>query len=226
MLRKLTLADLVTLLNAFFGLLAVILVQNGFTYMAPVLILAAAIADGADGFLSRMFSASDIGANLDSLADVISFGLAPVAIVYSAAGRGSSLLFASLCFFFFCGILRLARFNSVHQGLPSFRGLPITAGGIILSVYVLSGFMDDRLAVLLAFLLGALMISNITYMKVRSPWSLKFVGLLFTVTVLSYPFDVAWTHILASVLLFLMVLYVVSPFFQCNKGRCVNGKHH
>jgi CDP-diacylglycerol--serine O-phosphatidyltransferase len=214
MLRTLKIADLVTLLNSLCGLLAVILVQNDFTYLAPLLILVAAVADGLDGYLSRMFSGSEIGANLDSLADVISFGLAPVAIVYAAAGSEASyLLLAALCFYFFCGILRLARFNTVHQGLPSFKGLPITAGGIILSAYVLAGerYFHSGAVILLTFIIGLLMISKITYMKAKKPGHLKFLAFLFAITVLSYPVNINYTHILASLLLVIMIFYVISP---------------
>jgi CDP-diacylglycerol--serine O-phosphatidyltransferase len=216
-LQTLKLADIVTLLNALLGLLAVILVQNSFTYLAPALILAAAVADGVDGYLSRMFSGSEIGANLDSLADVISFGLAPVVIVYAAAGsEASNLLLAALCFYFFCGILRLARFNTVHQGLPSFKGLPITAGGIILSAYVLTGerYFHSGLMILLSFVVGLLMISKITYMKAKKPGHVLPIGLLFVITVLSYPFNINYTHIFASFLLAIMILYVTSPVIR------------
>lgn len=221
-IRTLKIADLVTLLNSLLGLLAVILVLNGFTYLAPVLILAAAVADGIDGYLSRLFSGSEIGANLDSLADVISFGLAPVVIVYAAAGiEASYILLASLCFYFFCGILRLARFNTAHQGLPSFKGLPITAGGIILSAYVLAGerYFHSGLVIVLSFMIGLLMISKVTYMKARKPGHVGPVGLLFAITVLSYPISMEYTHVMASLLLAVMLIYVVSPVFRRNGER-------
>ncbi|MDW7732039.1 MAG: archaetidylserine synthase [Methanolobus sp.] len=208
------LADLVTLFNSLCGLLAVILVQDGFSYLAPTLILAAAVADGIDGYLSRLFSGSEIGANLDSLADVISFGLAPVAIVYSFAGdEASYLLLAALCFYFFCGILRLARFNTSHQGLPSFKGLPITAGGIILSAYVLTGerYFNADLATILAFGIGLLMISKFTYMKAKKAEVLTPVALLFGATILSYAVNVNYTHFMATLLLGVMIFYVISP---------------
>jgi CDP-diacylglycerol--serine O-phosphatidyltransferase len=221
-IRTLKIADLVTLLNSLLGLLAVILVLNGFTYLAPVLILAAAVADGIDGYLSRLFSGSEIGANLDSLADVISFGLAPVVIVYAAAGiEASYILLASLCFYFFCGILRLARFNTAHQGLPSFKGLPITAGGIILSAYVLAGerYFHSGLVIVLSFMIGLLMISKVTYMKARKPGHVGPVGLLFAITVLSYPISMEYTHAMSSLLLAVMLIYVVSPVFRRNGER-------
>ncbi|TGC10895.1 archaetidylserine synthase [Methanolobus halotolerans] len=212
--RNLKLADLATLFNSLCGLLAVILIQEGFTYLAPILILAAAAADGIDGYLSRLFSGSDIGANLDSLADIISFGLAPVAIVYSFAGdEANYLLLTALCFYFFCGILRLARFNTSHQGFPSFKGLPITAGGIILSAYVLTGenYFYADLATILAFVIGLLMISKFTYMKVRKPELITPVALLFGVAILSYIVDLTYTHSMATLLLGIMLLYVISP---------------
>lgn len=208
------LADIVTLFNSLCGLLAVILVQDGFTYLAPTLILAAAVADGIDGYLSRLFSGSEIGANLDSLADVISFGVAPVAIVYSFASHNANyLLLGALCFYFFCGILRLARFNTSHQRLPSFMGLPITAGGIILSAYVLTGerYFNIGLATILAIVIGLLMISKITYIKARKQEVLIPMSLIFGATILSYAVNVNYTHSLAAILLGVMLLYVISP---------------
>ncbi|MBN2111296.1 MAG: archaetidylserine synthase [Methanosarcinaceae archaeon] len=210
----LKLADVVTLFNSLCGLLAVIIVQDGFTYLAPVLILAAAVADGIDGYLSRLFSGSEIGANLDSLADAISFGLAPVAIMYSFVnGKANYVFFAALCFYFCCGILRLARFNTSDQELPYFRGLPITAGGIILSAYILAG--EDHfyvsIATLLAVAIGILMVSRITYMKARKTGILTPIALIFGITILSYALNVNYTHSMAGVLLGVMVLYVISP---------------
>ena len=81
-LHTLKLPDFVTLLNALCGVIAIIIVLDGFTYLAPLLILIAAVADGADGHIARKFSSSEIGGNLDSLADVISFGVAPVIITH------------------------------------------------------------------------------------------------------------------------------------------------
>lgn len=208
------LADIVTLFNSLCGLLAVILIQDGFTYLAPILILAAAVADGVDGYLSRLFSGSELGANLDSLADIVSFGLAPAAILYSFAGKEAGyLLFVALSFYFFCGMLRLARFNTSHQGLPSFRGLPITAGGIILSAYVLTGenYFNSYLAALLAFTIGMLMISRFAYMKARKPKIVTPVALVFGITILSYAVNLSYTHLMASLLLGIMLLYVISP---------------
>ncbi|WP_406656543.1 archaetidylserine synthase [Methanolobus sp. ZRKC2] len=212
--QMLKLADIATLFNSLCGLLALILVQNGFTYLAPTLILAAAIADGIDGYLSRLYSGSEIGANLDSLADVISFGVAPVAIMYSFAGdEANYLLLAALCFYFLCGILRLARFNTSHQELPSFKGLPITAGGIVLSAYMLTGenYFNIGFATILTFVIGLLMISKITYMKARKPEILIPVGLLFGATILSYAVNISYTYFMATLLMGAMLLYMISP---------------
>ena len=72
----------------------------------------AAIADGLDGSLARHMGGSEIGGTLDSLADVISFGVAPATIIFSYMS-GYFMLIA-VCFYLICGILRLARFTYLN----------------------------------------------------------------------------------------------------------------
>nr|WP_164997828.1 archaetidylserine synthase [Methanolobus psychrotolerans] len=208
------LPDYVTLLNALCGVTAILLILNGFTYLAPLLILVAAVADGLDGHIARKFSSSEIGGNLDSLADVISFGVAPVIITYSFAEN--RYILPALFLYFVCGILRLARFNTMHQGKNSFSGLPITAGGIAISSYLLMGerFFDVRIMTSIALILGILMISNITYLKVRNQKILIPLTLIFAATIISYSIDISYTHIMASLLSGLMMIYMVSPIIK------------
>ncbi|MDG6242790.1 MAG: archaetidylserine synthase [Methanolobus sp.] len=213
--RALKLPDYVTLLNALFGVVAIILVMDGFTYMAPLLILVAAVADGLDGQIARRFSSSEIGGNLDSLADVISFGVAPVIITYSYSGEKYMLL-PALAFYFICGILRLARFNTMHLGFNSFSGLPITAGGIAISAYLLMGesFFNEYIMAIIALILGMLMISNIPYLKAREKKILLPLTMVFAMTIISYAVDIRYTHLMAFLLSGLMAIYLVSPIIK------------
>ncbi|WP_406659864.1 archaetidylserine synthase [Methanolobus sp. ZRKC3] len=211
------LADFVTLTNALCGVGAILLLLDEFTYLAPTLILIAAVADGVDGHLSRCIASSDIGGNLDSLADVISFGLAPIVILYSFNGdKGAYLLVAALCFYFLCGILRLARFNTVQSSFSSFSGLPITAGGIVLSSYVLMGerYFNTYLAIIIALSMGILMISTITYQKARQTKLLIIIALIFAAIIVSFAFNMAYGHFFAIILMILMTLYVISPVIK------------
>nr|WP_321496455.1 archaetidylserine synthase [uncultured Methanolobus sp.] len=227
-LHTLKLPDLVTLLNALCGVIAIILVLDGFTYLAPLLILIAAVADGADGHLARKFSSSEIGGNLDSLADVISFGVAPVILTYSSAAgtQAQYILLPAMLFYFICGILRLARFNTMHMGMNAFSGLPITAGGIAVSSYLLmgDGFFDVYIMTVLAIVLGFLMIGNVTYLKARNKNMLIPLTLIFVATIVSYFVNIEYTHIMASVLSGLMAIYIISPIIKKNKEAHYAGK--
>ncbi len=219
MLHTLKLPDFVTLLNALCGVVAILLLLNGFTYLSPLLILIAAVADGLDGHIARKFSSSEIGENLDSLADVISFGVAPVIITYAFADN-KYIVLPALLFYFICGILRLARFNTMDTGYNSFNGLPITAGGIAISSYLLMGerFFFDNIVIALTLILGILMISNVTYFKVRKQKMLIILTFIFTATIISYNVNIGYTHIMATLISGLMAVYVVSPIIKRTTG--------
>ncbi|WP_196214129.1 archaetidylserine synthase [Methanolobus vulcani] len=227
-LHTLKLPDIVTILNALCGVIAIIIVLDGFTYLAPLLILIAAVADGADGQLARRFSSSEIGGNLDSLADAISFGAAPVIITYSSATgtKAQYILLLAMLFYFICGILRLARFNTMHLGMNAFSGLPITAGGISISAYLLmdNGFFDSYIMAALAIILGLLMISNVTYLKARNKNILALLSMIFAVTIISYFINIEYTHVMASMLSGLMAIYIISPIIKKNKEVHYAGK--
>ena len=137
----------ITLLNLLTGSLAVIFAIDGHLVWAGIFICAAAIFDFLDGFAARLLKAhSEIGKELDSLADLISFGLAPAAILFTllefsllgknqpiyeiAASPGQWLILFSALLIPLTGALRLARYNSTTQSSAFFRGLPIPANGI------------------------------------------------------------------------------------------------
>ncbi len=218
-LHTLKLPDFVTLFNALCGIVAIIIVLKGFTYIAPLLILIAAVADGIDGHIARRFKSSEIGGNLDSLADMISFGAAPVVITYVFSGNEMHhILLAALLFYFVCGMLRLARFNTMQLSPDSFRGLPITAGGIAISSYLLTGniFFNIYSIIGIFLILGILMVSEITYFKARNKKILLPLAIIFAATIISYVVNIQYTHFMATLLSAIMVIYVISPLLLKN----------
>ncbi len=126
----------ITSLNLFFGCWACIMALTPSclvaTYRLAFLFIAlSAVADFLDGLVARLLHAvSAIGKELDSLADLVSFGLAPALILYSMMNREDDLLavFALLLPVF--GALRLARFNVDTNQATTFTGLPIPANAI------------------------------------------------------------------------------------------------
>lgn len=136
--------NLITLLNLFSGILSIYFASKGDLSLAGWLIFLAAIFDFLDGMSARLLKAwSEIGKQLDSLADVVSFGVAPAFIVHhlilSSHGRqtwdvsGLDILpFIPFLLPLFSAF-RLAKFNVDERQTDSFIGLPTPATGILLA---------------------------------------------------------------------------------------------
>jgi CDP-diacylglycerol--serine O-phosphatidyltransferase len=131
-----------TALNMYFGFLSIVQSHAGDFYYASVFIMVAAVFDSLDGVVARITkSTSQFGVELDSLADVVSFGVAPAFLVYrahlSTLGHWG-LLIASLPLIF--GAIRLARFNVQLVGFDKeyFNGLPIPMQAITVAAFMLS----------------------------------------------------------------------------------------
>ena len=209
--RVMRLPDLFTLLNVILGFLALLAAGGAWggnsTNFAVVFILLAAAADGLDGFVARKTGSSPIGANLDSLADLISFGTAPAYLAIMAFHLGP-LVWPAGIFYLICGTLRLARFNVTGKGDNFFEGLPIPAAGIFLSASVLLG--RPTLTMVLMLLLAGLMVSSISYPKIRDIRAMALFGFIFLA---AGWFIFRQNDILYAALLVIMmiILYLASP---------------
>jgi CDP-diacylglycerol--serine O-phosphatidyltransferase len=174
------LPHLFTVSSIFCGLYAIIQATDGTAadrfYLASVAILFAVLFDSADGRVARMTKTeSDFGLQMDSLADVISFGVAPAILVYKWGLTHFGLLGMLVAFVFAaCGALRLARFNVLAAesvNTPKyFTGLPIPlAAASIVSLVLLHSRMGgvqlgyQPLLIVVVLLLSLLMVSNIHY---------------------------------------------------------------
>jgi len=198
MIRSYTWADLLTLANASCGTVSVFAClsfiagdQSRWLWTAFVLPVAALVFDALDVYVARLNPKrqSRLGADLDSLADIVSFGVAPAVLGYTLGLRGlwDTVL---LTYFVCCGISRLARFNATSAALTNaatgkvryFEGLPIpTSVVLVLAMALLfwldrtgSGFLGGSLKVmgrdfhpfsLLFAASGSLMISTIKVPK-------------------------------------------------------------
>jgi CDP-diacylglycerol--serine O-phosphatidyltransferase len=171
-----------TLGNLFFGFWSIVSAFNGNFRWAGWFIVFAGILDMLDGRVARLSgTGTRFGAELDSLVDVISFGVAPALLMYfldfSSAGKFAWIL----CYIYVVAVaLRLARFNVLSAGKPSsgwFTGLPSPSAGMTLAVYypfsqtnwyrASLAYLDlqhEGLVVLL-LLLALLMVSNVKYPK-------------------------------------------------------------
>lgn len=168
--------NLVTILGMCAGLSAIRFTFDGRFELAAALIIFAAVMDGFDGMLARKLNAaSSFGAELDSFADFVSFGVAPGILVfgYALSGPMAGVGWIFVLIFAVCACLRLARFNISRvdpEGASArhFVGVPAPAGAMLglLPVYLgLAGVVDpSRAPILVALYLagvGLLMVSRL-----------------------------------------------------------------
>jgi CDP-diacylglycerol---serine O-phosphatidyltransferase len=199
--------NLFTLLNLFFGCIAIVFIlqkglivvygENGEElvdvpekiWMASLFIGIAAVVDFLDGFVARLFKASsEMGKQLDSLADLVSFGVAPALIVYqflrlsyAALPGGVEISMALLlpAFLIPCAAAyRLARFNLDTSQQYGFKGLPAPAAGLLIASFpLLYWYSNNQMMVdllqnrwfwyLVIALISLLMVSRLPLMALK-----------------------------------------------------------
>ncbi len=199
--------NIFTLLNLLFGCIAIVTAtQSGLAiiigqegeqlveipesiFMASVFIALAAVIDFLDGFIARLFKAeSEMGKQLDSLADVVSFGVAPAIIVYQFLrlsfaqqedGLDTSIIWLLPAFIIPCaGAYRLARFNTDTTQSNGFKGVPIPAVGLFLASFPLLYWYSNEVWIvnllrnqwfwyLIILLVSYLMISTIPMLALK-----------------------------------------------------------
>jgi len=174
------LPNIFTSLNIFAGFFAVISSINGDFPTAAIAILVAAVFDMMDGKIARATNTtSKFGVEYDSLADLISFGLAPGLMIYLWALKPLGRIGWLAAFLFMaCGALRLARFNTQvgTAGSEYFNGLPIpaAAGMNATTVLLFSRFGFDPagnsiIMLIMLYILSFLMVSTVKYYSFKKP---------------------------------------------------------
>ncbi len=175
--------SVVTSLNLVCGVIATIFAFKGEIEISALLIICASVFDFFDGFAARLLKAvSEFGKQLDSLADLISFGLAPAMILYNLFllnnPEGSFLEYSTVLIVVFSA-LRLAKFNIDTEQTVEFKGLPTPASALLIisiAYYcftndnVLTGFFLNPYALLsLSVLVSALMVAPIRLLSLTAP---------------------------------------------------------
>lgn len=199
--------NLFTLLNLFFGCLAIVAtLQNGIgihvteegaqfvdisekIWAASLFIGLAAVVDFLDGFIARMFNAaSDMGKQLDSLADVVSFGVAPSMIIYQflrrsyaaeESGIDTAVMWLLPAFIIAAAAAyRLAKFNLDNSQQYGFKGVPTPAVGLLIASFpliywhadyewVVNALLNKWVLYGIILLLSWLMVSNVPMMAMK-----------------------------------------------------------
>jgi CDP-diacylglycerol--serine O-phosphatidyltransferase len=168
MLLRRALPSMFTVGNLFLGIISIIVAFQGNFEWAAVLVIIGMALDGLDGRVARALNAqSEFGKELDSLSDVISFGVAPAFIMYGTILNEMGWIGTVITAVFpICGALRLARFNVATGSTNYFTGLPITAaGGVLATMALYHELMPSPGITLPLFMLflAYLMVSNIKY---------------------------------------------------------------
>ncbi len=206
--------------NMLSGFMAIIFaVQNNDFVLASWMILLAGFLDAIDGKVARITnSSSKFGVEYDSLADVVSFGVAPSMIIYEYFLHSWSMVGMLISFFpLLFGSIRLARFNVQVTGYTKthFNGLPIPGAAIAIASYILfmayffDGLVLPRFVLALVFVVSILMVSNVRY-EVITNFSVKGSGgkqkLILTVLVVLGLVVIIYPQ---ALLFPLMVVYII-----------------
>ncbi len=208
------LPNLFTTGNLFCGFWAIVSVFQEKFEIAAYAILLASVFDVLDGKIARLSGAtSKFGVQYDSLADLVSFGIAPALLAFSWALRPYGK-FGWLAAFLFvvCGALRLARFNVMAASGETkyFKGLPIPASALMIALTILlylrlieTAWVKDIVILVMIYILAFLMVSNIRYFSFkefnlarRKPFSIFIFVILTMIVIVMEPTLVLFGFIL------------------------------
>jgi len=226
--------NLFTIMNMFCGFLSVVNSSEGNFIYASVLIILAGIFDALDGLAARITkSASEFGVELDSLSDLISFGIAPAFLIYKIK------LYTFLeigvlisAFYLIMSALRLARFNVQLVGFDKthFNGLPSPIGAMTIASFILT-FYDNSIGqfiggagfyfVFIAIIVAFLMVSKIRYEAFPK---LTKEGLRQNLLLISFMIFSIIISIISEgkAIVFLLLIYILFGFFRSVFKSTVN----
>ena len=219
----LAIPDVISILNLVFGFLAILMVIGNHLTYASLCILVAVVFDSVDGWVSRKLNRDDpfgFGKNIDSLADIVSFGAAPSVLLYYM-GLGISdwaayLVAIVAMLALICGMLRLTRYNVISDKINyhGFVGFPIPGTAILLATYYLSGLFNIGVASILMLFAAYLMISTIRYPKVDNYYIIGFGALMILLLILPINTSIGAVNLPALALFVLSLVYMFMTFLE------------
>ncbi len=214
----LALSDIISLLNMASGFLAIIFSINQELNIAAILMIIAIMFDSADGWVARKINRQDelgFGKNIDSLSDIVSFGVAPAIFLYSCINTTPGIfqiivVLVSLLIVV-CGVLRLTRYNVIAGKIDTqdFIGFPIPGISLIMASYYLSGLYNPYVALILAIIVSLIMISNIKYPKFDNIPLIAISCILILLLILPINIIVYGINIPATLLLLFCLYYLI-----------------
>ncbi|MGN0929717.1 MAG: CDP-diacylglycerol--serine O-phosphatidyltransferase [Alphaproteobacteria bacterium] len=228
---------MITLASVVAGLTAILLASRGNFEKAVIAVMLAAVFDGFDGRVARMFkTSSQFGVELDSLADSISFGVAPAFILFFfSAYEIKSIGWLSAVIYAICCVLRLARFNTMtgDENIPQywksfFTGIPAPGGALLatipLSLYLATGeeiFTNPSFSICFMLIVGFLMISRVPTLSLKkiklTREEIAPVMILFIIALVLLYFHFWYTISVISILYLLTIPVTVLKFVKARK---------
>jgi CDP-diacylglycerol--serine O-phosphatidyltransferase len=220
MIKLLSVADVISLTNALFGFLAILMIFSSEMRLAFSFILLALLADGLDGIVARKTRKGELGEYMEAMADMISLGIAPAFFVYhtyhsvvSDSMLYHGLLIVTLIIFLSLGIIRLASFHIIKDD-KFFVGLPASASTIF--IIVLS-FLQIEFVYILPFvvLVSLVMVSPIRFPKI----GLKINALAAVIIIITLIFGGMYNNFTPLMLFATLGVYaIIGPIYVRKKS--------
>ena len=215
-------SDIVSLMNMSSGFLSVVISINHNFYLASICMIFSLLFDSVDGWVARKTNRIDeyeFGKNIDSLSDIVSFGVAPAIFLYTFSLVNASYLeiptaIVSL-FIVVCGVLRLTRYNVISNEVKGFIGFPIPGIAIIMATFYLSGLFNIYAALILAVIISLAMICNKSYDKFGNIYLLGLNVVCLLLVVLHIPIKISFVNIPSLIVLLTSLGYL---FINLIKG--------
>ncbi|WP_296803771.1 archaetidylserine synthase [uncultured Methanobrevibacter sp.] len=211
-------SDIISLLNMSSGFLSILCSINNYFELSAILMIIAIMFDSTDGWVARKTKRNDslgFGKNIDSLSDVVSFGVAPAVFIYTSINTTSIplqliVILVSLLIVV-CGVLRLTRYNVIadHVKTSGFIGFPIPGISFIIATYYLSGLYNSYLALIFSIITSILMISNVKYPKFSNVPLISISCILIILIILPIPTTLYSINIPALILLLFCLYYLI-----------------
>ncbi len=211
--RVMTMADLFTLLNALAGLLGVVAAATGRLDIAAAMIAMSVVLDGTDGAAARLWGGGPLGPFLDTLADLLSFGILPAVML--AVGLPSigvfGFVFAAL--WLIASMLRLARFEVLREPAKPryYSGMTTTGAAVLLAAFYLAEVGAWATAAW-AGVLSLWMVSRVRTVKLTT-WPLVAGAFTLFPTFIDLVIDLPDAYVLASLFTGMATYTFVGPFY-------------
>jgi archaetidylserine synthase len=200
------------------GFLSIVSSVNHNFGLAAILMIIAIIFDSSDGWVARKTNRQDdlgFGKNIDSLSDIVSFGVAPAIFIYSCInttpGIFQVIVILISLFIVVCGVLRLTRYNVIADKLDTkdFIGFPIPGISFAIATFYLSGLFNPYVALILSIIISVLMISNVRYPKFDNLPVIAISAVLILILILPIDIMLFNVNIPALILLLFCLYYLI-----------------